>query len=251
METLRTKWGFSGLLIPAEQDKYDNAITAGYSLSNLMINVGGVAVANRLSTISHYGDAYAYYVGEPADEGTPIQEVRESLNTLGFSSLFVIDGYKRTYELDVDVSISDVVMFSSYMHWYEIGPRIWVSWPEDDDQRPDWTDMQDRYYGAFSMSWISTKEVAEYNDLFGHAQNLGLTGVWIYGYKEHDLPVAHYNDEFPNICAAAYSHGYLRQFIRLFYMKYQCVNPSGTSTPPPGEDWLFIGTESTNTVIED
>ena len=29
----------------------------------------------------------------------------------------------------------------------------------------------------FSMSWINTKEITEFDDLFGHAKNLSLNGV--------------------------------------------------------------------------
>ena len=44
--------------------------------------------------------------------------VRDALVNLQLSSLFVIDGYKRTLELNIDVALADKVLFSSYHHWY-------------------------------------------------------------------------------------------------------------------------------------
>ena len=94
-------------------------------------------------------------------------------------------------------------MFSSDEHWYKVNlPGCYTNmgwgedyenymwWAGDYDQRPDWSDMKTRYGSSkFSMTWINTKEITEFDDLFGHAKNLGLNGVWVYGYTDHGIPV--------------------------------------------------------------
>lgn len=244
LTTLRAHWGYSGIFIGANQTQYNNSISAGASLNNIMVGLTGVADADRAGYINNFGNVFAYYVDEPADQNHSMGGIRDVLNALNFNSFFVISGYKRTYALNVGVEQADKVMFSSYKHWYEILPGIWVSWPVDDDQRPDWSDMQNRYGSKFSMTWINSTEISEFDDLFGHAQNLGLTGVWVYTLDGHQT------DEFGNISAAAYAHGFLRRFYREWKNEYKCINPYGTSTYPPSSDWVCIGSSPTNNLNE-
>jgi hypothetical protein len=244
LTTLRTHWGYSGIFIGADQTQYNNTISAGYTLSNIMVGLTGVPDANRASYISSFGNVFAYYVDEPADQNHSMGGIRNVLNSLNFNSLFVISGYKRTDALNSCVDAADKVMFSSYIHWYELLPGVWVSWPEDDDQRPDWSDMQNRYGSKFSMTWINSTEISEFGDLFGHAQNLGLTGVWVYTLAGHQT------DEFGNISAAAYAHGFLRRFSREWKNQYKCINPNGTYTFPPSSDWVYMGSSPTDNLNE-
>lgn len=228
LTTLRTKWGYSHIFFGYDFDnsKWNIVTSAGYTLDKIMISVGQIADANRASLISQRGNAYAYYVGEPADQNHSMGGVRSALNQYGYTSLFVIDGYKRTYGLDYAVQMSDKVLFSSYHHWWETLPGVWVSLPYNLDQRSDWSDMKNRYGNKFSMSWINTSEISEFYNLFGHAANLGLNGVWIYGYmyEEDEIyyPNPHYNDQWENISNAAFYSGFLRKFEQYFCIEWHC-----------------------------
>ena len=105
--------------------------------------------------------------------------------------------------------------------------------------------MKNRYGSKFSMTWINTSEISEFDVLFGHAQNLGLNTVWIYSLDSHQY------DQFEYISNAAYYHGFLRRFLRKWREKYRCNCRNGCKTIPPGEGcWEYQGKISTNTVIE-
>ena len=241
LSTLRTKWGYSYLFFGFSYDdnKWNTAIAAGFSLDKIMIAVTDIPDAQRFNLISYRGNAYAYYVGEPADQNHSMGGVTTALNELGFSSAFIIDGYKRTYALDYAVETSDMVLFSSYHHWYELLPGVWVSWPYDEDQRPDWTDMKNRYGNKFSMSWINTSEISEFGYLFGHAANLGLNGIWIYGYlQENGQPTPHYNDQWFNISHAAFYSGFLRKFEGYYCIEWHC--DYGCECDPDNPDDWYI-----------
>ncbi len=67
----------------------------------------------------------------------------------------------------------------------------------------------------FSMTWINTDEITEFDNLYGHAKNLGLNAVWIYGSWNNvqpPAPVTNYNDQWYNISYAAWHQGFLRGF---------------------------------------
>ena len=244
LKTLRNKWGYSYILVSGSvQSQFDNANSSGYALNQIMINLGEVADNDRYNVISNFGNAYAYYVGEPLVYNRSMGVIRQALNDLNFNSLFVFDGYKRTDDFDSYVALTDKVLFSSYKHWWEIPlTHIWVSVPYDKDQRPDWSDMKNRYGSKFSMTWINTKEITEFDDLFGHAKNLGLTGVWIFG---------NLSNNYGNISDAAYNQGFLRRFERKWFDVYQCTCINGCSGFPPEDPcWTVIRTESTGTIEE-
>lgn len=255
LTTLRTKWGYSHLFFGYDYDnsKWNTAISAGYTLDKIMIAITGIQDAQRASFISYRGNAYAYYVGEPADQNHSMGGVRSALNQFGYTSLFVIDGYKRTYALDYAVQTSDKVLFSSYQHWYEILPGVWVSWPENYDQRSDWSDMRSRYGNKFSMSWINTSEISEFYNLFGHASNLRLNGIWIYGFlQDNGQPTPHYNDQWENISNAAWYSGFLLKFVQDLKITWKCTlqDPCDCDPSDPDAGWYIYNIQPTGSIRE-
>lgn len=146
-------------------------------------------------------------------------------------------------------------MFSSYKHWWECLPGIWCAWPVDYDQRPDWSDMKDRYGSKFSMTWIKTSEVTEFENLFEQAKYLGINSVWIYGFLENSgQPVDHYNDQFENISFAAFNYGFLKMKQRQFKIEWFCdnIDPCNSCDPSNDNMWRIekITPTSTYRVIE-
>jgi len=250
---LRNKWGYSKLYIDPYQNIYDNAIAAGYTLNDILISLTGIPDNQRAGKITQFGNAYAYYIGEPADQNHSMGGIRNALISNGFTSLFVIDGYKRTYGLNVCVEQADKVLFSSYHHWYELLSGVWVSWPYNSDQRPDWSDMKNRYGSKFSMTWINTKEIEEFDVLFGHAQNLGLIAVWIYGAWDDTTPpqpVPHYNDQWENISYAAWKHGFLRRWVQDVTITWRCSLPNCSCNPSCFPNDYYISNVSYGTIQE-
>lgn len=247
LKTLRNKWGYSGITV-GNHTKYNNAISAGYSTQNIMrdcgFNTGTKDYKNKINDQAGY-----YYIGEAVNHGCignkgkrlyspdELESISSYIHEYRYGSKFVSDGYKRCYHFNVLAGIVDKIMFSSYKHWYKInialcytnldwGPAVEDIWvPGSYDQRPDWSDMKIRYGSKFSMTWINTKEITEFDNLFGHAKNLGLNEVWIYGYIDEGQPVPHYNDEWENISYAAWQEGFLRLFRRKYYYYYHCLEP--------------------------
>lgn len=269
LTTLRTHWGYSGIFV--NQNNYNIAISAGYSYQNMIMDASfATGTSDYQSKISNYNAAY-YYIDEAVEHActgndgkrlynpTELQNVYNYVHTHRPSSFFVSSGYKRCMHFNTLVSKVDKIMFSSYYHWYHIDVATcysnmswglsvedpWASWPVDDDQRSDWSDMKTRYGNKFSMTWIKTSEISEFDDLFGHAKNLGLNAVWIYGFLNSDgTPASHYNDQFENISYAAFGDGFLRQKQRQYRIEWRCYlqDPCENCDPTLPDGWYIYET---------
>jgi hypothetical protein len=205
-----------------------------------------------------------YYIDEPADEGDNLQLWTSAVdwikNKYG-SSQIVLSGYKRNDFLsDYVNTIGDKVMFSSYKHWWEL-LGLWVSWPEEKDQRPDWADMRNRFGSKFSISWVGAhKDVSEYDDLLGKAKNLGMDGVFLYQLEPFDNEVGDENLEL--FSEAAVHKNFMTKYfqqLRVYYKDGNIVDrkvmgPPYISIIPTDYDHsvlLFEDYTVTNNRIED
>jgi hypothetical protein len=245
LKNLRNHWGYSKIFINPDQVQFDDAISAGYSKNDIMVSVTGIPDSDRLGVIKKFGNVFAYYVDEPADQNHSIRGVKSAIKILHLNSLFVISGYKRTGKLNDYSNQADAVMFSSYHHWYKLFPGIWVSWPENKDQAEDWFDMQRRYGRKFSMTWINSYEVDEFDRLFKQAKKLKLDAVWIYTLDKHQT------DQFQGISDAAFRHGFLRKFNRKWRDIYKCKCPDGCyGFSPNNKCWVYERSEDTNQFME-
>ena len=218
-----------------------------------------------------------YYVGEAVNHGCignkgkrmyspdELNYVASYIHSRRPGAKFVSDGYKRCGHFDVLAGIVDKIMFSSDEHWYKVNlPGCYTNmgwgedyenymwWAGDYDQRPDWSDMKTRYGSSkFSMTWIYTFEITEFDNLFGHAKNLGLNGVWVYGYTDNGVPVAHYDEEWGNISYAAWNQGFLRQFRRKYYYTYHCLEPDPCNNcNDPDAQWVLDSVYKTSEIKE-
>lgn len=68
---MRTKWGFTGILVSPDPTQYPAAISAGFSTSNMMIPVGPY---DWMDVIDGYA-AGKYYSGEPTEHNCQRQWV--------------------------------------------------------------------------------------------------------------------------------------------------------------------------------
>jgi hypothetical protein len=177
------------------------------------------------------------------------------------SSEIVLSGYKRNDQLkDYVNSIGDHVMFSSYKHWWEF-LGLWISWPEDPDQRPDWADMENLFGPKFSFSWVGAhKDLKEYDDLLGKAKNLGLQGVFLYQLEPVEEEVG--DDNLETFSDAAVKHGFQKVFFQEvkdyfvdgIFTKRKLLGPTYPNSQPAEYDHsklIFENYAVTNNRIED
>ncbi len=219
---LKNKYGFNYILLASAYDltKFNLILNSGFARNNIMAQI----LPNNFQQKTYqYGSIYAYYVDEPSENGYSMAGIRDAINNNAPGSKLIISGYKRTYGLDGYVSTSDGVLFSSYKHWWECLPGVWCSWPVDPDQRPDWTDMKNRYGNKSFMNWVGAhQDLSEYPVLLGHSANLGLPGVWLYQLEEVDNS----EDNILSFCYNAWASGYLRRFERKYIYEYRCSYPN-------------------------
>lgn len=185
LKKLRSHFGFSQVLTkPLETTElYDNAISAGYENSDIVFQMQP-KYGNPDFIYSLYPEVGGYYIDEPGDDDIPMDwfnKIVSLTNQNTDSSQIMISGFKRNGDFRKFGNLSDVVMFSSYKHWWEIF-GLWLSCcPEDQDQRPDWENMASMFGAKFSTSWVGAhRDENEYDDLFGKARNLNLNGLWLY-----------------------------------------------------------------------
>lgn len=225
-----------------------------------------------------------YYVDEPLEHNCALVWLKEewgkSFSTLfpqikhhihfryGDSARFIIGGYKRCLHLmqAVYYALIDGITFSSYKKWISLDPvqECWIPDMSNPfniyDQRSNWTDWKNFFGNRFSNVWISANpedagfpkfdnDLGEYNNLLGHARNLGLSEVWLWcsngGYN------LTYIGEF---CDAAWKQGWLRKFIKVreYYMWYKCIyNTPQLCAPNDPEAWEFSHKEYISTFLQE
>jgi len=262
LKELKYRWGFDHLVFWSKlgENEFSMVKQIGYVPDiNIMRSIEADDYPNSLN----YDKCWAYFLDEPSYKNISYESVQTIRNWLkdNFTDiLFVISGYKRDDDLiNLTNNLADKVMFSSYIHWWKILGQ-WVSWPVNPDQRSDWTDMKNLFGSKFSMTWISAyRDLSEYDDLFGHATNLGLEGIWLYEDNPSGPEVDDNNLE--SFCNAAANHGFLTpnyQQVRDLYIdgiftSQQFVGPSYLSIPQTFDhsNYIFNNTIVTNNRIDD
>ncbi|MBS3945752.1 MAG: hypothetical protein KGZ42_09665 [Melioribacter sp.] len=108
------------------------------------------------------------------------------------------------------------------------------------DQRSLWTDFHEELVN-FSMTWIGAhKDLSEYDDLIGHATNLGLYGIWLYQYE--DNTDVYSNNNIETFSLFAWKWGWLRKVERKWVYVYECIdqNPCNCDPYTLGPEWILI-----------
>jgi len=205
--------GFNYIFADPDNDPpvYNTIIASGYRPSEIMLSFSSQG-EYVYQSLSQFPQSWAYYIDEPADEDVPfsyLNEAKQFVNTNFPGSHIVMSGYKRNSQLTNYASIFDDIMFSSYDHWW-IFLGIWFSCcPVDPDQRSDWTDMKNLFGSKFSMTWIGAhKDLSDYDELLGHAQNLGLSKIWLYQFSE--VP----DQNIEEFCSKAAEHYFLKAYYQ-------------------------------------
>ena len=228
LKELKYKWGFYDILLQQKRglEHYNMLIEAGFDSSRI---VRHILQDTYLDDVEGIPETWAYYINEPADLNenlTVWNNITNWIKNKNPITKVIISGYKRDDFLkDYVHSIADFAMFSSYKHWWEF-LGFWISVPENPDQRADWVDMNNLFGNKFSLSWIGAhKDLSEYDDLMGKAENLQLDGVFLYQHEPHGTEVD--DNNFENFCDAAANHGYLNTYfqqVRELYKDNLLVN---------------------------
>ncbi|MGE5500181.1 MAG: hypothetical protein ACM3Q2_19070 [Syntrophothermus sp.] len=278
LNLLKTKYGYSGLLIT---DLTTYALAKDiihYNPENFMVNIRCEIVGcTEWKTAIDKMPAGSYYVGESVEHGCfgnsrrmynpgDFIEIKNYLNSNNrSSSLLITDGYKRCMHLQTIAIYSDKMMYSSYKNWnYWSGincPNTNMSWgltsesaylPGSFDQRDSWTEMRNIFGNKFSRTWINSNEISEFLDLFGHARNLGIDQVWVYNFLDENGNSSYRSDQYSSISQAAYINGYLKQFVENVWVIYKCTypNPCENCDPTYMDDWQLDHIEYTGTIYE-
>ena len=163
---LRWQYGFSGVFMGADFGQYTNALQAGFSPSNIMVGTDYNYYRIAVDEIP----AGLYYIDEPAEHDcyghptaarlyTPqeLATIRDTVHYYRPGAQFVIGGYKRCSHNQIAATYADLIMYSSYKNWDEVGLPIchvnmgwgneWENpWlPGSDDQRNSWTSMRQTF----------------------------------------------------------------------------------------------------------
>lgn len=233
MKELRYRWGFNHILLARGRGLLDYSMirTAGFDSLNIMRQIRPDSYVENVESIP---ETWSYYIDEPADLNENIivwTNITNWVKSKYPNTKIVLSGYKRNDFLKEYVeTISDNVMFSSYKHWWELF-GIWISWPENPDQRADWKDMQNLFSNKFKFSWVGAhRDLGEYDDLLGKAKNLFLSGVFLYQ-LEPETEVDDNNLE--SFSEAATKHGFMERYYQQVRKKYQDGNLVSTQFVGP------------------
>ncbi|MFC2084493.1 3-coathanger stack domain-containing protein [Bacteroidota bacterium] len=229
LKELRLNWGFNYVLAYPDTTPriYETILNSGYDSTRIMVKVNPEG-EYTIETLSKYPASWGYYVDEPAEREYKLSwfsELKHIVNQNYPSAKLVTSGYKRNSDFRNFGNIADIVMFSSYKHWWEF-LGFWVACcPEDQDQRPDWSDMQGIFGSKFSTTWIGAhRDLNEYEDLLGKARNLGLNSVWLY---QHQLPDDELDYNLKKFAESAHSMGFYDRYyqqVRNLYLGDSLIN---------------------------
>ncbi len=241
---LRTKWGFNYIVLPYSDgiSTRSNYINSGFTMNKIMVTIYDFEHANQQWVIDTFTGAYAFYADEP---NTTNEWRNYQLSFLGMpeyidihspNSLFITGSYKPNDGFDGYVSVTDKVLFTGYCRYYEPLPGIWTSYDcITDGQRWNWTDFKNRYPSKSKSNWIGTHEdQSEYEQLLGHALNLGLNEIWLYSNGNSSW------DEIAGYASHAFNAGWLRGFERKFVYEYHCYYDDPCDCDPTLSDGWYV-----------
>jgi hypothetical protein len=118
------------------------------------------------------------------------------------------------------------------------------SWELDGDVRRHWDYLNAAPGHKFQFAWININEGSYFDDLFGHANNIGLNWLLVWGtYKNPSLLYM--------ASEKACNRGWMSRYNCSTYWIYQCINPRGTYNGPLQEpnSWICIGYSDNGSLI--
>lgn len=229
LSDLRTRYGFTHIVVVPDTQIYNSASRAGFAPASMMIDIWDLH-----ATVDSFPAAY-YYKDEPVEHdcsgnsggATPpfsqaqLASYRDYVHQNRPTSQFVISGYKRCSHNIIAATYAEAVMYSAYQNWDFIslpiqchvnmgwGDEYETPWlPGNQDQSNSWISMRATYGNKYYMTWINGAS-DEYPTLFAAANSLGLVGIW----QWYPGPIDSANLEL--YCNAAWQNGWLTRIPRI------------------------------------
>ncbi len=148
------------------------------------------------------------------------------------------------------VSKCDVILYSGYKDGTETLPCTYIWWPVDTDQRPMWSKSKQKFGYKSSSNWIGAhKDLSDYNDLLGHARNLGLHTIWDYHQLAHDDEYS--DDNIYQFCDNAWYQYFLRRYSQKVSYYYKCTDADCETCNSPNGTWVLYNVIYFNEYRED
>lgn len=233
LRELKEKFGFNYMYTTLDWP-YDNVVAAGYTPSNIM--GGGFLVTNNQYQIDvqNRPAQWGYYTDEPlSNQNGTVQQV-ESMSIF-FRTYYTSSRFNagenivsNANEIEHTVNSMMCTRYNDYPEWF------------DPDQRSLWTDFSEEL-GNFSMTWIGAhKDLSEYDNLIGHATNLGLYGTWLYQYEDNtDI---YSNNNIETFSFFAWKWGWLTKVERKWTYVYECINQNPCNCDPStlSSEWILV-----------
>lgn len=216
----------------------NNVLAAGYDRDHIMI--GGLTVTSPWSqTILNTKPVWAYYADEQGQKFScqNVSDwfflVRDFLNNNSGTNIKLMSGESDPDDLNCYYPYISSIMCTRYDDW----PEWW-----DSDQRSLWTDFRNQWGTKFDMTWISSdKDYLEFDDLIGHAANLGLVGVWLYE-QDDKGDEATERSHIEGFSVHAWKWGFLKRVERKWIYTYKCINQNPCDCDPYtlGGEWILV-----------
>lgn len=216
---------------------YDNVVAAGYTTSNIVGGGLDVVTGGYSEAVQSRPTLWGYYTDEPiTNHGYPAGMQMMELASNWFRTYYpnskFMSGETTVTNADYIDHTVDVIFctrYDGYPDWY------------NPDQRTLWTNFRNQFGTKFSMTWIGAhKDLSQYEDLIGHATNLGLQAIWLY--QELDPTDDYSNNNVETFVHYAWRWGWLRQVQRKWIYTYKCINQNPCDCDPYtlGGEWILV-----------
>lgn len=218
----------------------NTVLSAGYDRDHIMIGGMGCDDPYWQQTIQATKPVWAYYVDEQGQQHSCsvveywFSSVRQYLNNNGGSSIKIIAGETTPEDFDCYDQYVNTIMCTWYGYYV---------WPLTNDQRSRWTDFRTAWNSKFNLTWVSSRlDNTEFDNLIGHASNLGLDGVWLYQEDDGQASEATERSRINNFSFYGWKWGYLNRIERKWVYMYECENQDPCDCDPYtlGSEWIVV-----------
>lgn len=256
LNELKSKWGFN--YIAACIGVYENIqaiVNAGFPISTNYLAAGfctggdgdRATVQNLNNGLSSSTYFWGYYFDEPYSHDCSASITQASFKNfrdfvkglrpnslfgLGETNVYTANRYTHnpyfwfgTYYPNYNPTSVDFVMCTKY-----------TNYSNNIDQRPLWDELQSKYNGVYSRTWIAAHaDGSEFRNLLGYCRDHGYA-PWFYqmqdGYDYNDQMIASY-------CEAAWLEGFLQRYDTQYEVWYHCIL-SHTHDPEAPWECLWV-----------
>lgn len=216
---VRNKWGFCNILA---YEGYLGVVfnpSVGYDVNHTMLFIDP-SWWNWKGTIINNPTTYAYYVDEPVTghgSGTGVQYMQNAHSWIQTNrpGSILVSGETVPGNAWLFQNSTEMVLCTRYC----VDGSYFCMYP---DQRPLWSDFKSLLPIKFTSTWIGAHaDLSSYDELLGHASNLGLTSVWLY--QQDDNTDAYSDNNISTFSHYAWKWGWMRKYERQWIYVYRCT----------------------------